>query len=241
MFVLVIFLLSFGNAVYIMNINRFYDKLGGYGKLIRDEDSVDLLVEPSRNQITGLLYLKSIWYQYQIMLGIADTDTEGEDEFFLITLVLISTFFITIIILNILIAIMSDVFNRNQADAHKKRIEVKLNLLSEYMIFVEKQIEASNKYLIIVQVIEDEDQASSQVTSGETASGRQRNSVSKSFEGVLQSLEQNFGKGLSKSLQQMALDNKTNFSQLDKSSKLKFKTMGDNVREVKTKVVEVEE
>ena len=76
-----------------------------------------------------LQFIKSFWLEYQIMLGLADVDIDGSDEILITLLSLISTFIMTIVILNMLIALMADTYARHQRVKNTKLLEVKLELL----------------------------------------------------------------------------------------------------------------
>ena len=78
-----------------------------------------------------LQFIKSFWLEYQIMLGMADVDIDGSDEILITFLSLISTFIMTIVILNMLIALMADTYTTHQRVKNTKLLEVKLELLHD--------------------------------------------------------------------------------------------------------------
>ena len=104
--VLVIFLFSSGSAVYLMNMNR----MPQVSMVASEEELETAMVQPTTK---GML-ANSISFQYLLMLGAAETNSFGKYEVWFDSIVLYSTFMTQILILNMLIAIMSDTFERHQ-------------------------------------------------------------------------------------------------------------------------------
>jgi hypothetical protein len=72
------------------------------------------------------------------MIGLENVDRfAGDDELILDMIMLFATFLTNIVILNMLIAIMSDTFERNQAAKTRNSVMQKLMLLTEYISLVQ--------------------------------------------------------------------------------------------------------
>ena len=109
------------------------------------------------------MWLADVLYnQYLLALGefqTLDSYTEGSQPDLVVLMFFCATFFTQITMLNMLIAIMSDVFERETEMRDVKKISTKLEILAEQapVLSQTSKTEELDVYMIVIEPIRDED------------------------------------------------------------------------------------
>ena len=112
-------------------------------------------------------YFDSLTFSYRLLLGDFDTSNFGERYVFIVwTFFLLASLFLIVIMLNLLIAIISDTFERVQGLAKQRMYQEFASLITEniHLLSEEQKLEFDNKgqYLYIASLEIDENNTADQ-------------------------------------------------------------------------------
>jgi hypothetical protein len=150
-FLLIFFLVlfPFSNAIYILNTKRN----------VMDEDSS--LYPNAFGQ--GGEEASAIMYQYLLALGEFHTDNfyhgKGEDAPILWVFFIISTFLSTVIMLNMMIAIMGETFNTLNAISDQVKLRAKYIVCADYAYLLIQFNEMKKKFIFLLRPKAEEDES----------------------------------------------------------------------------------
>jgi hypothetical protein len=141
-FVLLIAVVGFANGFFILAMN-----------------SVDV---GSDKYFTGSSFGLALTYSYRMGLGDFDVgDFATRDQGLILVLWFVNTFFILIVLLNLLIALMGDTFDKVQETAENSMLKELTQIMRENeFLFQRKKIFKKFKYIIIVELEKASDEGS---------------------------------------------------------------------------------
>lgn len=140
---LVLGILSFANTYYILDQTTFQEKQD-WAKTHKPGDPIPTL--------TGGTFFDSFTYTYRMGLGDFDTDAFAESKFFMFFWLLFfaCTLFIQILLLNLLIAIMGDTFERVQEMKEQAQLRENCALIADnWFLLNREKVFGNAKYIVV--------------------------------------------------------------------------------------------